>query len=86
LNDISRLSGDFFMTDTFYSPREKIAPVQKIAVVGVNFSQPNNGGAIFAQTVIMNKSYGGECFMIGVHEEIAPLCLGPFFHGDENLT
>jgi len=68
------MRGDFFMTEAFYSPREKIAPVQKIAVVGANFSQPNNGGTIFSQTVIVNKSPGGEFFMLGVHEKIAPIC------------
>jgi len=65
------MRGEFFMTKAFYSPPEKIAPIQKIAVVGPIFSWPNNGGAIFSQTVIVNKSPGGEFFMLGVHEKIA---------------
>jgi len=44
------MMGDFIMTEAFYSPREKIAPVQKIAAVRPNFSRPNNGVAIFSQT------------------------------------
>jgi len=62
------------MTEAFYSPSEKIAPVQKIAVVGSNFPRPNNGVAIFSQTVIVIKSPGVKFFMLGVHEKIAPLC------------
>jgi len=54
------MRGDFFMTEAFCSPREEIAPVQYIAVVGANFSGPNNGGAIFSQTVIVNKSPGAS--------------------------
>jgi len=79
------MRGDFFMTDAFYSSREKIAPVQKIALVGANFSRPNNGGVIFSQTVIVNKLPLGEFLMLGVHEKISPLCLGRFSHRDENL-
>jgi len=62
------MRGDFFMTEVFYSTCERIA------VVGANFSQPSNGGAIFSQTVIVNKSPGGKFIMLGVHEKIAPLC------------
>jgi len=61
------MRGDFFMTEAFYSPHEKVAPIQYIAVVGAIFSRPNNGGAIFSQTVIVNKSPGGEFFKLGVH-------------------
>jgi len=80
------MRGDFFITEAFDSPREKITSIQKIAVVGANFSRPNNGGAIFSQTVIVNKSHAGEFFMLGVHEKIAPLCWGRFSHWGENLT
>jgi len=66
--EICRMWGDFFITEAFYSLREKIVPVQKISVVGANFSRPNNGGSIFSQTVIVNKSPRGEFFMLGVHE------------------
>jgi len=57
---LSYLIGDFFMTEAFFSPRENIAPVKKIAVVGATYSRPNNGGAIFSQTVIVNKSPGAN--------------------------
>jgi len=68
------MRGDFFITEAFYSPREKIAPVKKIGVAGANFSRPSNGGAIFSQTVIVNKSPGDKFFMLGMHEKIAPIC------------
>jgi len=74
------------MTEAFYSPREKIAPLQKISVVGVNFLRPNNGGVISLKTVIVNNSPEGEFCLLGVHEKIAPLCKGRFFQGGENLT
>jgi len=73
------MRSDFFTTEAFYSPREKIAHVQKIAAIGANFSRANNGGAIFSQMVIVNKSPGGEFFMLGVHEKIAPFLLGAIF-------
>jgi len=57
------------------SPREKIAPIEKIAVVGANLSPPNNRKAIFSQMLIVNKSPGGEYFTLGVH-----LCYGRFCH------
>jgi len=75
------MRGDLFMTEAFYSPREKITPVQKISVVGVNFSRPNNGGAIFSQTVIVNKSPGCKFFMFGVHEKFAPFARGDCLTG-----
>jgi len=66
--------GRFHYDRSVLLPRKKIVPIQKIAVVGVNFSPTSNGGAIFLQTVIVNKSPGGEFFMLGVHKKIAPLC------------
>jgi len=75
------MRGDFFMTEAFYSPRKKDSPVQKIAVVWANFSQPDNGGAIFSQTVIVNISPRGEFFMLGEHEKIAPFAREDFFTG-----
>jgi len=76
------------MTEAFYSPREEIAPVQKIAVVGANFSRPNNGRAIFSQTAMVNKSPRGECFTIAVCEKIAPgiYFMGRFFHATPVVT
>jgi len=62
------------MTEAFYSLREKITPIKKIAVVGANCSRPDNRGAIFSQTGIMNKLPRGEFFMLGTHEKNAPLC------------
>jgi len=58
------MRGDFFMTEAYYLPREQIAPVQKIAVVGANFSRPNNGGAIFSQMVFVNKWPGRKILML----------------------
>jgi len=80
------MRGDFFMTKAFYSPREKIAPVQKIAVVGANFLRPNNGGAIFSQTVIVNKPPRGKFFMLDVREIIAPFARGDFLMGAKIST
>jgi len=75
------LRGDFLITEAFYSPRDKIAPVQKISVVGVNFSRPKNGGAIFSQTVIVNKSPVGESFMLGVHGKLPSFAWSDFLTG-----
>jgi len=75
------VKGWFFMTEAFYSLREKNASVMKtwkIFVVWANFSRQNNGEAIFSQMVIVNKSPGGNFFILGVHEKIAPL-LGAIF-------
>jgi len=46
------MKGDFFMTEAFYSPREKITPIQKIAVVGAKNRRrrrPPLLGAIFSR-------------------------------------
>jgi len=69
------------MRKAFYSPREKITHVPKIAVVGANFSQPNNGGAIFSQAVIMNKSPRGVFFMLTSMKKSPSFARGNFFTG-----
>jgi len=41
------MRGNFFLTEAFYSPRQKIAPVQKIAVYGgISNDQTMEGGFI----------------------------------------
>jgi len=55
-----------------HAERAKIPSVQKITVVEENFSGPNNGRAIFSQTVIVNKSQGA-IFSCSVRN-IRPLC------------
>jgi len=54
------MRGDFFMTQALYSSLEKIAPFEEIPIVGAYFLRPNNGGVIFSQTVIVNKSLGAN--------------------------
>jgi len=78
---ICRMRGDFFMTEVFYSPREKIAPVQKIAVVRANFSRPNNGRGIFSQTVIVNKSPGRVFLYSACMKKSLPFARGNFLTG-----
>jgi len=51
------------------SPRSK-----NRRLVLAKFSRPNIGGALFSQTVVVNKLPGGEFFLLVVHEKITPLC------------
>jgi len=67
------------MTEAFYLQLEKITPIQKISVVGANFSRTNNGGSIFSQTVIVNKSPGANLSCSACMKKSPPFAIGDVF-------